>query len=627
VRAVGRFGLRLSVIVTTYNSPRALALVLAGLARQTVRDFELVLADDGSGPETKAVLDSFARTAPFPVRHVWQPDEGFRKCAILNKAILAATGNYLVFFDGDCVAPSHTLAVHVRAAQPRRYLTGGKVLLSQELTDRLTAESVARGDLERIGVWWGGVQKRRRLIVGRVPGLRYLFDRNVKRPPGWRGENSSTFADYVHLVAGFDERFTYGLEDADFGHRLQAVGIMPRSLRYTAPVFHLEHPRPYVRPEDCVANQALYNANRAARMTMTPHGLFRAKPSRPALYPADNADVHAGQSTPPLGTWQHPGSGISLGVVPYTDRAAVPAVSVLVATRNRAALLAELLRSLAAAQAAAPAVASEIVVVDNGSGDETPTLLDRWAASSLGRVVLRHERPGKARALNSALSQTRGALLAFLDDDVQVAPNWLGAITAFFAAHAEYGAAMGRVLLPATVTDALLIERIRAYATLPLFDRGQAVCDWPEVYGCNMVVRRSVMDRTGAFDERLGPGASGFGEDLDLSRRIREAGFRIGYMPDAIAYHDVDPDRLTMQHFRERHLRLARSSFLVKPDGTWTTVRRFLDGLLGCAWFGLLGDTRRHMRARGRVIRSREILRLRWGFSSILDYTSASRRP
>src|SRR5208337_2735464 len=102
----------------------------------------------------------------------------------------------------------------------------GKVLLSQQLTDRLTAESVARGDLERIGVWWGGVQKRRRLIVGRVPGLRYLFDRNVKRPPGWRGENSSTFADYVHLVGGFDERFTYGREDADFGHRLEVAGVI-----------------------------------------------------------------------------------------------------------------------------------------------------------------------------------------------------------------------------------------------------------------------------------------------------------------------------------------------------------------------------------------------------------------
>jgi glycosyltransferase involved in cell wall biosynthesis len=273
VRAVGKLGLQLSVVVSTYNNPRALSLVLAGLARQTLQEFELLIADDGSGPDTKAVIDGFARTARFPVRHVWHPDDGFRKCTILNKAIVAASGSYLIFFDGDCVPAAHTIAAHVRAAQRKRYLAGGKVLLSQRLTDRLTLEAVQHGDFERIGFWWRDVEKRRRLVISRVPGLRFLFDRNVKRPPGWRGENSSTFAEYVHRVAGFDERFTYGLEDADFGHRLEATGVIGYSLRYTAPVFHLEHPRPWANPEMIAANRALYDANRAARMTATPYGL------------------------------------------------------------------------------------------------------------------------------------------------------------------------------------------------------------------------------------------------------------------------------------------------------------------------------------------------------------------
>ncbi len=273
IRAVGTLGLRLSVIVSTYNNPRALRLVLAGLTRQTVRDFELLIADDGSGPATKAVIEDYARDAPFPVRHLWHPDTGFRKCAILNTAILAATGNYLIFFDGDCIAPARTIAAHVHAARRQRYLAGGTVQLSQRATDALTVTSVARGDFERIGLWWREVGKRRRLIVNRLPGIRVLFDRNVKRPPGWRGENSSTFAEYVHRVGGFDERFTYGLEDADFGHRLEAAGVIGSSLRYTAPVFHLEHPRPYVSPDDWVANRALYDANRAVRMTLTPYGL------------------------------------------------------------------------------------------------------------------------------------------------------------------------------------------------------------------------------------------------------------------------------------------------------------------------------------------------------------------
>jgi glycosyltransferase involved in cell wall biosynthesis len=278
VRPIEKLDVRLSVIVTTYNNPRALALVLAGLARQTVRDFELLIADDGSGAETKAVIDSFARTASFPVHHVWHPDEGFRKCTILNTAILAAHGDYLVFYDGDCVPPSYSLAAHLRLRRRHRYLAGGAVLLNERASRGFTPESVARGDLERIGLWWLHVDKPRRLIINRLPGIRFLFDRNVRRPPGWRGGNSSTFAEHVHQVGGFDERFTYGLEDADFGHRLEAAGIIGYSLRYTAPVFHFDHPRPYASAAQVAANRTLYEANRAARMTRTPFGL----PERPA---------------------------------------------------------------------------------------------------------------------------------------------------------------------------------------------------------------------------------------------------------------------------------------------------------------------------------------------------------
>ncbi len=87
------------------------------------------------------------------------------------------------------------------------------------------------------------------------------------------GENSSAFAEHLRAIGGFDERFTYGFEDADLGHRLQAHGIHGRSVRYTAPVFHLEHARPYARPEELAANRALYDENRARRATRTAHGL------------------------------------------------------------------------------------------------------------------------------------------------------------------------------------------------------------------------------------------------------------------------------------------------------------------------------------------------------------------
>ena len=266
--------LTVSVIVSTYNSPRALGLVLAGLSRQTYAPHEVIIADDGSGPETRAVIDAWAARWPFgPLRHVWQPDEGFRKCAILNRAIVAARGTYLVFFDGDCVAPAHCLDAHVARAQSKRFICGGKVMLGARVSDALTEAAVLRGDLERFGWWWFGVGRPRRLFAGRVPLLRELLDRNLRGPLSWRGENSSTFAEHVRAVCGFDERFTYGFEDADFGHRLRAEGVMPRSLRYTVPVYHLHHARPWRTDAVVAANKALYEANRALRMAATPYGL------------------------------------------------------------------------------------------------------------------------------------------------------------------------------------------------------------------------------------------------------------------------------------------------------------------------------------------------------------------
>ena len=263
----------LSVIVSTYNNPRALALVLAGLERQTRPPQELLVADDGSGAETRGLIEAWARRLSYPLRHVWHPDEGFRKCRILNQAILAARGEYLVFFDGDCVPSAHCLAVHVARAAANRYVSGGKVLLGPRSSAALDEMAVRHGVLDRPGRWWLDVAKKRRLLVSRVPGLRDLLDRNVRRPPGWRGENASTWAVHARAVGGFDERFTYGYEDADFGQRLLLAGVIGVSVRYTAPVYHLDHPRPWRNEAVIAANKALYDGNRADRVVRTPYGI------------------------------------------------------------------------------------------------------------------------------------------------------------------------------------------------------------------------------------------------------------------------------------------------------------------------------------------------------------------
>jgi glycosyltransferase involved in cell wall biosynthesis len=267
----------LSVVVTTYNNLHGLRLVLAGLLRQSLRQFELIIADDGSGPETGAAVADYAATAPVPVRHIWHPDQGVRKTAILNLAIREARGDYLVFFDGDCIPPAECLTRHVRSAREGCYLAGGAVFLSRPFSDGLTVNEVMSGHLDRPGLWWRHVNKRRRLLVSHLPLLRTIMDRRVPRQPSWRGGNSSAFARDLRRVGGFDERFTYGFEDADLGHRLQAAGVQGRSIRYTCPVLHVEHDRPYADPSDIAHSRALYEENRARHLIWTPNGLPRAE--------------------------------------------------------------------------------------------------------------------------------------------------------------------------------------------------------------------------------------------------------------------------------------------------------------------------------------------------------------
>jgi glycosyltransferase involved in cell wall biosynthesis len=287
-------------------------------------------------------------------------------------------------------------------------------------------------------------------------------------------------------------------------------------------------------------------------------------------------------------------------------------VSVLIATRNRAATLARALQSLDAAHAAEMGDC-EIVVVDNGSTDTTPEFLDRWAAAGPGRVRLCVPQPGKCRALNQALSIARAPLLAFTDDDVEVSPQWLQAIVAFFGAYPHYDAAMGRVRVPpAAEHDAELQALLAAYRVVPVFDKGDDVRDETQMYGCNIAVRRRVFERIGNFNERLGPPYNA-GEDLDLARRIVQAGMRIGYMPQALVYHEVDPARLTPEYYRQFQVRLGRGWLVMDPDRYyWRSVPRLLEATCAVVLWRLLRSPTRRMHAWGRMVRHADVLLHGW---------------
>jgi glycosyltransferase involved in cell wall biosynthesis len=235
--------LSLSVIVTTYNRPDALEAVLRGFAAQSYSAFEVLVADDGSTSDTQKLVQQFARCVPFPVQHVWQEDQGFRAAAIRNKALAKATGEYVIFTDGDCIPRKKFVAQHARLGEPGWFLSGNRVLLSEQFTQRALAE---KWDLPNWPYWrlWAAWAQRK---INRFSPLITLPDAAFRHRQAheWRGAktcNLSAWRSDLISVNGLDEAFTgWGFEDSDLVIRLLRAGVKHKSARFATPVFHLWH--------------------------------------------------------------------------------------------------------------------------------------------------------------------------------------------------------------------------------------------------------------------------------------------------------------------------------------------------------------------------------------------------
>jgi len=238
-----------AVIFSTYNQPACLDLCLHALSLQGLAGFEVVVADDGSTSETRDVIARYTDQPRFKLHHVWQQDKGFRKTRILNKAILATQADYLVFTDGDCILAPDFIDRHLEYARPGYYLAGSIIRLSRSLSAKITRDAIR--DARAFDTGWlvrnGRSFNRRylRLCLNRR-ALEWL-DRNTTTPPHWMGSNSSCFREDALAVNGFDHRFSYGFEDADFGVRLMNLGRKGKNVRWNAHALHLFHERPYIK--------------------------------------------------------------------------------------------------------------------------------------------------------------------------------------------------------------------------------------------------------------------------------------------------------------------------------------------------------------------------------------------
>jgi glycosyltransferase involved in cell wall biosynthesis len=234
----------ISILLATYNWPQALKLCLESLATQTDTNFEIIIADDGSTSETKNLIERIQQTHPITIKHLWQEDQGFRKTAILNQAINAAHGDYLVFLDGDCIVQPDFVARHRALSQKGYLVTGSRVLLDESLTAKLLTWS--NWDFKRFAEKLlsyrlsGGINKYWPLKIKLGNGSWRDYQKFV-----WRrikGCNMACWKADAEAINGFDESMTgWGHEDADFIFRLQRHHIKRKSGSWSTEVLHLFH--------------------------------------------------------------------------------------------------------------------------------------------------------------------------------------------------------------------------------------------------------------------------------------------------------------------------------------------------------------------------------------------------
>ncbi len=264
-----------SVIVSTYNKVEWLEKVLWGYQKQDYRSFELIIADDGSAKETRELILGFARQSAFPIRHIWHPDNGYQRSIILNAAILASQGDYLIFSDGDCIPRKDFVRTHAEMAEPGKFLSGGSVYLSMAVSQGISSDEVVSGRiadpswLKSQGQDLG--RHRLRLVP---PGWQAgLLDHLTTTNPTWNLNNASTWREWVFAVNGMETEMQYGGADRALGSRLENMGLKGKLVRFRAVLLHLDHDRPYKTKESVMKNKGIRRRIETEKETMARDGL------------------------------------------------------------------------------------------------------------------------------------------------------------------------------------------------------------------------------------------------------------------------------------------------------------------------------------------------------------------
>jgi len=278
-----------------------------------------------------------------------------------------------------------------------------------------------------------------------------------------------------------------------------------------------------------------------------------------------------------------------------------PRFSVIIPTKDRCELINGILDRIKRLNGL-DRIKPEIIVGDNASKDQTWEVL-RQAAEGfpVPLLPLQVSSAGKSAVLNEAIGLATGDILVFVDDDVIPEACWLEAMEGFFLTG-RYKAAQGKIGIPPSDHEDPEIQKlIERYRTIPQFKVSPVAGKLYSLNGANFAVAREAIQRIGGFDERLGPGASGTSEDVDLARRLIQSGIAIGYIPDAVVNHRVDRARLTEDYFKYIH-RLQGKSRLIIKDRTIAHIMFDLGRVSAqYAYRSVVGRERTRYRSKGRI--------------------------
>lgn len=244
-----------SLIISVYNKVRELNFVLAALERQSFKNFEIIIADDGSKNEIKDVVDFYRNKNSLFISHIWQPDDGFRKNKILNKSIIHSSTDYLIFIDGDCIPHHKFVEEHIYNRESNTVLCGSRVLLSKNFSDNLKLIDITNGVFENFNMSLLFESFLRQ--ASRIEEAIYIKNKIIRKILKNRnvrllGSNFSIEKRLLFEVNGFNEEYEApGLgEDSDLEYRLSLLNVKFKSVRNLAILYHLYHPKTIESPNN-----------------------------------------------------------------------------------------------------------------------------------------------------------------------------------------------------------------------------------------------------------------------------------------------------------------------------------------------------------------------------------------